>query len=87
MLDKNKLNEIGVIKRRSIFGTALIVMAIWSLLVTFMSNVALLPYGIVSGIVGIFFFKTKLSNLRYYQSIQIYSIHFKRKKITVKKYS
>ena len=59
MLDKNKLNEIGVIKRRSIFGTALIVMAIWSLLVTFMSNVALLPYGIVSGIVGIFFFKTK----------------------------
>lgn len=59
MLDKNQLNEIGVIKRRSIFGTALIVMAIWSLLVTFMSNVALLPYGIVSGIVGIFFFKTK----------------------------
>lgn len=58
MLDKNKLNETGVIKRRSIFGTALIVMAIWSLLVTFMNNVALLPYGIVSGIVGIFFFKT-----------------------------
>ena len=58
MLDKSKLNETGVIKRRSIFGTALIVMAIWSLLVTFMNNVALLPYGIVSGIVGIFFFKT-----------------------------
>lgn len=58
MLDKNKLNETGVIKRRSIFGSALIIMAIWSLLVTFMSNVALLPYGIVSGIVGIFFFKT-----------------------------
>lgn len=58
MLDKNKLNETRVIKRRSIFGTALIVMAIWSLLVTFMNNVALLPYGIVSGIVGIFFFKT-----------------------------
>lgn len=59
MLDKSKLNETGVIKRRSIFGTALIVMAIWSLLVTFMNNVALLPYGIVSGIVGIFFFNTK----------------------------
>ncbi|MBW0437968.1 hypothetical protein KDZ21_08000 [Lactobacillus crispatus] len=58
MLDKSKLNETGVIKRRSIFGTALNVMAIWSLLVTFMNNVALLPYGIVSGIVGIFFFKT-----------------------------
>lgn len=58
MLDKSKLNETGVIKRRSIFGTALIVMAIWSLLVTFMNNVTLLPYGIVSGIVGIFFFKT-----------------------------
>lgn len=59
MLDKNKLNETGVIKRRAASGTALVVIAAWSLLAGFMENVSFLTCCIISGITGIFFLKTK----------------------------
>lgn len=50
-------NEI--IQKRSIAGIILIVIAVLSLLIAFMNNISFLPYCVISGIAGIYFFKTK----------------------------